>query len=469
MTNAPKDGDAAAAPVKLRAVGTDPPRTHAPPAPPVPETPAKPDPAPAAPAARTPPGGAVARRRRAALAAAKAAAGRDPAGKAPAPEAAPEARPGPALQPGVRPAAMRSRHWVALASFLAVVVLPFLAAAGYLYLRAADQYHSEVAFSIRSEEAGSAAAGLLGAITQIGSGSASDPDILFEYIRSQRIVEEIDRDLDLRAIFGRAEGDPVFSLQGPASIEDLVAHWRGMVEVAFESSSGIIHVRANAFAPEDARAISRAVLSESSALVNRLSEQAREDAVRFARDELQEADDQLRRVRQRLTDFRRDNRIVDPSADAAGQMGLLNALQGELAQALVERDVLLSFVGEEDQRVIQGNRRITAISQRIEQERASLGIAGATGALPQVIGAYEELLVDLEFANTAYTQALGGLAAARAEARRQSRYLAPHIEPTLAERALYPRRALLAGLMGLFLLLGWGILMLLYYNVRDNR
>ena len=48
-------------------------------------------------------------------------------------------------------------------------------------------------------------------------------------------------------------------------------------------------------------------------------------------------------VRQRLADFRRANRIVDPSADAAGQMGLLNALQAELAQALVERDVLLSY------------------------------------------------------------------------------------------------------------------------------
>ena len=45
----------------------------------------------------------------------------------------------------------------------------------------------------------------------------------------------------------------------------------------------------------------------------------------------------------------------------------------------------------------------------------------------------------------------------------------PHVHPTLAETALYPRRALIAGVAGLFLLLGWGVLMLLYYNVRDNR
>ena len=368
---------------------------------------------------------------------------------------------------------MRPRHWLMLASFLVLVLAPFAAATSYLYSRAVDQYHSEVAFSIRSEEVGSAAAGLLGAITQIGSGTASDADILFEYIRSQKIVEEIDAELDLRTIYNKAgselkTGDPVFTLGPDRAIEALVKHWGRMVEVSFDSNAGIIHVRANAFTPEDAQAISRAILIRSSALVNRLSEQAREDSIRYAREELQEAEQRLAAVRQRMADFRRTNRIVDPSADAAGQMGLLNALQGELAQALVERDVLLAYADPGDQRVLQSNRRITAITERIEDERASLGITGASGTLPEVIGAYDELVVDLEFANTAYTQALAGLAAARAEARRQSRYLAPHVQPTRAESPLYPRRALLSGLVGLFLFLGWGILMLVYYNVRDN-
>lgn len=371
--------------------------------------------------------------------------------------------------PEVRPARFQARHWVLALSFLVMVLAPFVAATAYLYTRAADRYHSEVAFSIRSEEASSATAGLIGAITNIGTGSASDADILYEYVLSQGIVEAIDADLDLRTIWSRAEGDPVFTVSPDASIEDLVAHWRSMVDVAFESGTGIIDVTAQAFTPEDATAIARAILVQSGALVNELSDQARADAIRFAQEELAEAEENLRVMRQRLSEFRRTNRLVDPSADVAGQMGLLNALQTELAQALVERDMLLSFVGDDDQRVIQANRRIDAVTGRIEAERASLGVAGADGALPDVVGRYEELLVDLEFANTAYTQTLAGLGAARAEARRQSRYLAPHVQPTIAESALYPRRALLAGLTGLFLLLGWGAAMLIYYNVRDNR
>jgi capsular polysaccharide transport system permease protein len=386
----------------------------------------------------------------------------------------PGARPRPmdlaaaAAAPEVRHARLRRRHWAAIAAFVLMVLVPFAAATSYLYLRAAPQYHSEVAFSIRSEDAGGAAAGLLGALTSMGTGSASDVDILNEYVQSQGIVQAIDAELDLRALYNRAD-DPVFALGPDATIEDLVAYWGRMVDVSFESSAGIIHVRADAFTPEDAQAIAQAILERSSALVNALSDQAREDAVRFAREELAEAEANLAAMRARLSDFRRENRIVDPAADVAGQMGLLNALQGELAQALVERDTLLSYADAGDQRVQQVNRRIDAIRARIDEERGSLGVPGTDEALPEVVGRYEELLVDLEFANTAYTQALGGLAAARAEARRQSRYLAPHVEPTLAQKALYPRRALLSGLTGLFLLLGWGTLMLVYYNIRDNR
>jgi capsular polysaccharide transport system permease protein len=376
--------------------------------------------------------------------------------------------------PAPLPARARPRHWGALAGFLALVLLPFAAATGYLFLRAAPQYHSEVAFSVRSEEATSATAGLLGALTQVGGGTAPDAAILYEYIRSQEIVDAVDARLDLRAIWNRPgggwrDGDPVFTLGDDETIEALHRQWLRMVTVSYDTAAGIIDVVVRAFTPEEAHAIAEAILAESSALVNELAEQAREDAVRFAREELAEAEANLAEVRSRLAGFRREHSLVDPSADVAGQSGLLNALNAELAQALVDRDVLTSYAGEGDQRVVQADRRITAITERIEDERATLGVTGVAGTLPEVVGRFEELSLDLEFANQAYTQALAGLAAARAEARRQSRYLAPHVRPTLASTALYPRRFLLAGLAGLFLLLGWGTLMLVYYNVRDNR
>ena len=179
----------------------------------------------------------------------------------PAPARAPTAFPASrAPLPGALPARFRFRHFVVAASFVLAVLLPLAASVWYLYARAADQYHSETAFSVRSEEVGaSAAAGLLGALTQVGSGSASDTDILFDFIRSQEIVQAIDARLDLRAMYNRAAPrDFVFTLGDDPSIEALLAHWHRMVQVDLESHAGIIHVRANAFTPEDATAIAGA-------------------------------------------------------------------------------------------------------------------------------------------------------------------------------------------------------------------
>lgn len=381
----------------------------------------------------------------------------------------PEEAPGAPASAAIQPARIQPRHRMMIASFLALVVLPVAATAIYLWAWAAPEYHSETSFSVRSEEMGSAAAGLLGAITQIGGGSASDTDVLYDYIRSQAIVQAIDERLDLRTLYNRAGSDRVFALGENPTIEALTDHWRRMVRVSLESREGIIDVRTYAFTPEDAQKIANEVLDESNKLVNRLSDQARIDAVSFASDELAKAETHLRDVRDNLANFRRDHRFVDPRADVSGQAGLLNALEGELAKAMVERDVLLSYAEPKDQRVQQIDRKIAAVKERIEAERGALAVGGVTGSMPEVVGDYEELEVDLEIARTAYTHALAGRAAAEAMAQRQSRYLVPHIQPTLAETALYPRKGLITSLAALFLVLGWSVLMLIYYNVRDNR
>ena len=169
--------------------------------------------------------------------------------------------------------------------------------------------------------------------------------------------------------------------------------------------------------------------------------------MRFAGEELAEAEAHLAAVRAALAGFRRAHNLVDPTADVAGQSGLLAALKEELAEALVGRGVLAGYAPDGDQRAGPGrppDRRRSPRGSR--RSAAGSALTGVAGALPEVVGRYEELAVDLEFANTAYTQALAGLAAARAEARRQSRYLGAARAPDAGDTALYPRRALLAGL-----------------------
>ena len=151
-------------------------------------------------------------------------------------------------------------------------------------------------------------------------------------------------------------------------------------------------------------------------------------------------------------------------------MGLVTNLQAQLAEALIQLDLLQETARENDPRITQAERLITVIETRIAAERAVLGDTGngRTG-IADLVGEYERLLVDLEFAETAYTTSLASFDGARNEARRQSRYLAAHIRPTLAERAQYPDRPMTLAVITLFAFLIWSVVVLLAYSLRDRR
>lgn len=369
--------------------------------------------------------------------------------------------------PATRP---RRRHWVVLVSFILFVLAPAALTGWYLYERAVDQFASTIGFSVRTEEAGSAIE-LLGGITELSGSSSSDTDILYEFLQGQELVRLLDEQLDLRAIWSRADPDidPIFTYHTPGTIEDLLHHWGRMVRIYYDGGTGLLELRVLAFDPEDARRIAQGIFRESSAMINNLSDIAREDAIGYAREELEQARERLTEARVAIAEWRNLNQTVDPTADTQGQMGLVTTLQAQLAEALIEMDLLRETTRENDPRVAQAERLISVIEDRIAAERAVLGTTGSGEAFADLVGEYERLVVDLEFGQQSYTASLGAFYVATNEAQRQSRYLAAHIRPTLAERAEYPDRPMLVGLTTLFLFLAWSVVILVAYSLRDRR
>ena len=363
----------------------------------------------------------------------------------------------------------RRRHWLAALSFALMVLLPIGATGTYLYRYAADQYASYVAFTVRQEETPSAV-DILGGITTLGANGSSDTDILFEFIQSQQLVAGIDANLDLRAIYANPGEDWYFSLDQQAEIEGLVDYWQDMVQIYYDSKTRLIQLRVLAFTPDDATRVATEIFDQSSVMINGLSDAAREDATRYARDEVDKAVARLKDARQALTEFRTTNQIVDPAADLQGQMGLLSSLQQQLADALIEQDMLHEVSRAGDPRIDQARRKISVIEARIAQERMKLSTTqGGSEAFASIVGRYEAFKVDVEFAERAYFGALAAHDTAQAEARRKSRYLAAYVEPTRAQAAMFPQRELRLGLVAMFSLLGWAVLMLIAYSVKDRR
>ncbi|AHM03346.1 Capsule polysaccharide export inner-membrane protein [Roseibacterium elongatum DSM 19469] len=378
------------------------------------------------------------------------------------------------MAPMAGPALMRPRHFGLMLSFLGLVLIPLLVVAIYMFAVAEDQYASTTGFTVRQNETG-AATDVIGGIAQFtGAGAASDADILYEFIVSQELVRRLDAQLDLVGHYSALRhSDPIYTIRPDASIEDLTDHWARVVRISFDSASGLLELRVLAFTPDMAHRLALAIISESTNLVNELNANARADAITFAQQDLESALARLRSAREALTAFRTRTQIVDPESDLQGRMGVLNNLQQQLAEALIEYDLLTENTSNQnDPRLLQADRRIEVIRQRIVQERETFTLddIGAAGEdYPTLMAEYEGLVVDREFAEESYRAALTALDVARTNAARQSRYLAVYIQPTRPESAAFPRRGVILGLSALFLVLGWSILALIYYSIRDRQ
>lgn len=371
--------------------------------------------------------------------------------------------------PTASPAQLKKRHYGMAISFALAVVIPLLVSAYYLYTRAADQYASYVGFSVRSESAPSPGdvLGGLGSLVGITSSSTSDTDILFKFIQSRDLVERVDARLNLSEIWSKAPQDPIFGFRGNNSIETLVSEWERKVRIYYDT--GMIDLRILAFDPRDAQNIATAILEESGIVINQLNDIAREDALSYSRDELERAQNRLREARQAVTEFRNRYQLVDPVADVQSQIGVVTLLQQQLAEQLVSLGLLQANAQPQDSRIGQTELSIRIIREQIEAERQKVGSNSEDMALSDVVGQYEILAMDRQFAETSYTAALASYESARAEAVRQSRYLAPYIRPTLAQEAEFPERAKLLMILTGFLTVLWLIGSLVFYSLRDRR
>ncbi len=382
----------------------------------------------------------------------------------------------PKLREPAPKARLQKRHYLALLSFLLLAVAPTVITATYMWSWAADRYISRSGFSVRTEEVGSAFE-LLGGVAELSGSSSTDTEILYQFIQSQELVRSIDAEIDLRAIWSRvgADQDPVFTYDAPGTIEDLVEHWSRRVNVYSDGGTGLIDIEVQAFTPEDAQKVNQQIYEKSLEMINRLTEIAREDATSYARQDLNNSVERLKEVRTALTRFRNRTQIVDPAASIQSQMGIMSSLQAKLAEELVELDILLLITSENDPRIVRARQRIDVIEKRIVQERTKFGMGQAEGnegdkpLFADLVGEYERLAVDLQFAESSYKAAQATLDAALAEARRQSRYLAAHIQPTLPESSEAPDRVQITSLVALFSFLAWAVVLLSAYAIRDRR
>lgn len=360
-------------------------------------------------------------------------------------------------------------------SFLAVVVIPVILVATYYVFFASNQFRSETLFAVRGTTTSPLTAlglsALPGANVQSG-----DSYIVADYIKSKQIIYDSlkELDVDLRKFYSRPSIDFYYKIDEKTPIDEFVSYWNHMSEVEFNSTTGITTFRVKAFSAEDSLLISKAIVGVSERLVNRLSDNARQQLIATARDEVSRIERRLTNARRNVESFRNEQQALDPQLLAQSEQSIIKDLQVSLAELQARRSVLKqSTTDSPTLRVLE--RQIGAVEKQIQDQKRRVGSGKADVAddysdsnLSKLYTDYGALLLEQEFAEKAYTAAQTALEQALTEARKQDRYFAIVVEPTLPDASLFPTSLVNTILVFGGLLIVWLLLYLVVQSVRDH-
>ena len=353
--------------------------------------------------------------------------------------------------------------------FLITVVIPTIMAAIYFGFIASDVYISESKFVIRSPEK-QRSTGLGVFLSSAGfSSSSEETHAVVEYVRSRDAMNALNRDGYVANAFKRSGVsfvDRFGGLFGMYSNEHLFQYYSNKVDIEYDVTSLATKLTVRAFSPEDAQEINRRLLLNSEALVNRLMTRGRQDLIKFAANEVEEAKAKARSAAISLASFRTREGVVDPEQQATIQLQMIAKMQDELIAARGQLQQLRAFTPQNPQVPVLATR-IKGLEREIDSESAK--ITGGRRSLAGSAVQYQQLQLESQFADKQLASALASLQDARNDARRKQAYVERIAEPSRPDYPLEPRRIrniLATIVLGL---VAWGILRMLLAGVREHR
>lgn len=325
--------------------------------------------------------------------------------------------------------------------FWVAVVIPTCLAAIYYSFIASPRFTSEARFIVRSVSSPQIT-GLDVLFRTIGiAKTADDAYIIEKYLSSRDALTELSAEsVDVRAIFSRPEADimsryPYFWRTDTQ--EALYDFFTDRVIVTEDAVKGIVQLKVTASRPEDAHQMAQALLVLAEKMVNRINVRAQTDTIETARKEVDRAEANVVDAQSKLTAYRNNQLIVDPSKSAAGTLETIGKLTADKVSAMAHLQQLAT-TAPRNPSIQSLKARIAALDERITAQQGEL--AGNDDALAGKLEEYEQFVLKRELADKLLTNALQSLDDAMKEARRQHIYVEQVVRPNLPDYPSEPKR-----------------------------
>lgn len=353
--------------------------------------------------------------------------------------------------------------------FLATVVAPTVIATIYFGLITSDVYISESRFVVRSPERQSTSAfGLL--LKGAGfSRSQDDSYTVQDFILSRDALQQLQDKLDIEKAYSSTSID-LFSrfsaLDFDDSFEALHRYYQKKVDIQLDSSSSISTLTVKAFSSEDAFRINQQLLEMSEKLMNQLNERGRQDMIRFASNEVAEAEKRAKAAAWALSSYRNQKGVIDPERQSTVQLQQVAKLQDELIATKTQLSQLNAFTKDNPQ-IPSLKKRLETLQAEVDAENGK--VAGGERSLANKAAEYQRLQLERDFADKQLASTMASLEQARNDAVRKQLYLERIVQPSQPDKAMEPRR--IRGVVATLLLglIVWGVLTMLIAGIKEHR
>ncbi|MCX8712102.1 hypothetical protein J3U57_07195 [Gilliamella sp. B3464] len=192
-----------------------------------------------------------------------------------------------------------------------IVTLPTLLSIIYFGLIAESIYTSEATYIIRSSDTQSSLGGLGSFFSKVGiSRSNDDSYVVISYIKSRDALSSIEKVLPVQDWYTK-KGDVISRFNGfdfafYNKKEYFYQYMSNMINVNFDTSTGIATISVNAFDAKDASEINEQLLRKAEGFVNQINLRAKQDLITASLAELKNAELLMKKEAQALSEFQKN-------------------------------------------------------------------------------------------------------------------------------------------------------------------
>ena len=340
----------------------------------------------------------------------------------------------------------RRGGYLGYAAFAVCVVVPVLIATVYYLFIASGQYVTEFRFSVQdtSPTATAMPTGLTAVLGSSPGSSSNNNYLVADFLVSREVIDELQRQIKVVDLYSNPNIDWWSRFNSSKPIEKFVPYWQSMASASFDQVTGLATATVRAFSPDDALLIANTMVKLSEDLVNQIANRSQRDAIRFAEEEVIKAQNRLKENRAKLLDYRNRVGVIDPTTSVTlSNSTLIQSQRAALAQLETQLGTFQrQNLSPDSPQIVNLKNQIKSTREQLASTEGDVarGVNGA--ALSKVVGEYEQLNLEVQFAQTMVTGTMQALDQARANAASQHLYITPYVRPSLPQSSVYPNRFL---------------------------